>query len=191
MQHSPYPAVLDACVLYPARLRDLLMHLGLAGLYQPKWSDTIQDEWKRNLLKQRSDIKPEVLEQTTTLMNTALPDANVTGFELLIEGLRLPDEDDRHVLATAIRANAEVIVTMNLKDFPPKILAEFDIEALHPDEFISDLFDLNHAAALEAVRQQRIALKNPPMSTDEFLYMLLKQGLPMTVKAIDAYRFMV
>lgn len=86
MKHSPYPVVLDACVLYPARLRDLLMHLGLAGLYQPKWSDTIQDEWKRNLLKQRSDIKPEMLEHTTALMNRGLPDANVTGFESLIEG---------------------------------------------------------------------------------------------------------
>jgi predicted nucleic acid-binding protein len=191
MKHTPYPVVLDACVLYPARLRDLLMHLGLAGLYQPKWSDTIQNEWKRNLLKQRPDIKPEVLEHTTTLMNRALPDANVTGFESLIEGLKLPDKDDRHVLATAIRSNAEVIVTMNLKDFPADVLSEFDIEALHPDEFISDLFDLNHATALEAVRRQRIALKNPPMSTGEFLDMLLKQGLPMTVKALDAYRFII
>ncbi|WP_319940181.1 hypothetical protein [Xenorhabdus littoralis] len=68
---------------------------------------------------------------------------------------------------------------------------EFNIEALHPDEFISDLFDLNHAIALEAVRQQRISLKNPPMSTSEFLDMLLKQGLPMTVKALDAYKFII
>ncbi|WP_232370227.1 hypothetical protein [Xenorhabdus lircayensis] len=80
---------------------------------------------------------------------------------------------------------------MNLKDFPADILGEFDIEALHPDEFISDLFDLNHAIALEAVRQQRMALKNPPMTTDEFIDMLLKQGLPKTVKAIDAYKFMI
>ncbi|OTA14179.1 toxin PIN [Xenorhabdus vietnamensis] len=191
MKHSPYPVVLDACVLYPARLRDLLMHLGLAGLYQPKWSDTIQIEWKRNLLRQRPDIQSEALEHTITLMNKALPDANITGFESLIEGLALPDKDDRHVLATAIRANAEVIVTTNLKDFPANILAEFDIEALHPDEFISDLFDLNHAIALEAVKQQRIALRKPPMSTSEFLDMLLKQGLPMTVKALEAYKFMI
>ncbi|CNF58244.1 PIN domain-containing protein [Yersinia similis] len=191
MKHSPYPVVLDACVLYPARLRDLLMHLGLAGLYQPKWSDTIQDEWRRNLLIQRSDIKPEALVHTTRLMNRALPDANVTGYESLIEGLKLPDRDDRHVLATAIRAKAEVIVTMNLRDFPPDILAEFGIEALHPDEFISDLFDLNHAVALEAVRQQRRSLKNPPMTIDEFLNMLLKQGLPMTLKALDGYRCMI
>lgn len=191
MMHSPYPVVLDACVLYPARLRDLLMHLGLAGMYQPKWSAAIHDEWRRNLLLQRSDIKPDALVRTTNLMNLALPDANVTGFETLIEGVTLPDPDDRHVLAAAIRANAEVIVTLNLKDFPNDVLGVFGIEALHPDDFIADLFDLNHAVALNAVRLQRSALKNPPMTTEEFLDMLLKQGLPMTVKALKDYQFMI
>ncbi|MEA9393623.1 PIN domain-containing protein [Acerihabitans sp. TG2] len=191
MMHSPYPVVLDACVLYPARLRDLLMHLGLAGLYQPKWSAVIHDEWRRNLLLQRNDITPESLARTTDLMNLALPDANVTGFETLIEGISLPDPDDRHVLAAAIRSNADVIVTLNLKDFPSEVLAEYGIEALHPDDFISDLFDLNHSVALNAVRLQRNALKNPPMTTEEFLEMLLKQGLPMTVKALRNYQFMI
>ncbi|QWA13225.1 PIN domain-containing protein [Sodalis ligni] len=191
MMHSPYPVVLDACVLYPARLRDLLMHLGLAGLYQPKWSAVIHDEWRCNLLLQRSDINPEALARTTDLMNLALPDANVTGFETIIEGISLPDPDDRHVLAAAIRSNADVIVTLNLKDFPSGVLAGFGIEALHLDDFISDLFDLNHSVALNAVRLQRNALKNPPMTTEEFLEMLLKQGLPMTVKALRNYQFMI
>src|SRR5471030_1501334 len=123
-------------------------------------------------------------------MNLALPDANVTGFETLIEGISLPDPDDRHVLAAAIRSNADVIVTLNLKDFPSEVLAEFGIEALHPDDFISDLFDLN-SVALNAVRLQRNALKNPPMTTEEFLEMLLKQGLPMAVKALRNYQFMI
>lgn len=191
MMHSPYPVVLDACVLYPARLRDLLMHLGLAGLYQPKWSALIHEEWWRNLLLQRSDINPEALARTTDLMNLALPDANVTGFETLIDGISSPDPNDRHVLATAIRSNADVIVTLNLKDFPSGALAEFGIEALHPDDFVSDLFDLNHSVALNAVRLQRSALKNPPMTTEEFLEMLLKQGLPLTVKALRNYQFMI
>lgn len=187
MRQSPYPVVLDACVLYPARLRDLLMHLGIVGLYQPKWSDSIHEEWCRNLLANRPDIAPEALARTVALMEYALPDARVTGHECLIGGLTLPDSDDRHVLAAAIRAKAEVIVTLNQKDFPAAALAEFDIEALHPDEFISDLFDLNHALALEAVRRQRHSLRHPPMSVDDFLKMLLKQGLPMTVKALEGY----
>ena len=191
MEHSPYPVVLDAFVLYPARLRDLLMHLGLVGLYQPKWTAAIHDEWQRNLLLNRSDLNAATLIHTMDLMNKALPDANVIGYEPLISGLTLPDANDRHVLAAAIRAKAEVIVTLNLKDFPAAILAEFDIESIHPDEFISDLFGLNHAIALQAVKQQRRSLKNPPMSTKDFLDMLLKQGLPMTVKELEGYKSLI
>lgn len=191
MRHSPYPVVLDACVLYPARLRDLLMHLGLKGLYQPKWSRDIHHEWCRNLLKNRTDIQAETLEYTVKLMNQALPDANITGYEYLIEGLTLPDIDDRHVLAAAIRAKAEVIVTLNQKDFPAEFLAPFNIEALHPDEFISDLFDLNHALALEAVRRQRQSLRRPPMAVEDFLAMLLKQGLTRTVKVLEGYELIL
>ncbi|MDB6368761.1 PIN domain-containing protein [Photorhabdus bodei] len=191
MTHSPYPVLLDACVLYPARLRDLLMHLGIAGLYQAKWTDRIQEEWKRNLLQQRPEIPSKALERTIQLMNSAIPDANVTGYESLIAGLTLPDPNDRHVLAAAIRTNAEVIVTFNLKDFPTEGLSALNIEAIHPDEFISDLFDLNHAKALAAVQIQRTVLKSPPMTSDEFLAMLLKLGLPMTVKALEGYKFMI
>lgn len=163
------------------------MHLGIVGLYQPKWSERIHDEWCRNLLANRADIKPEALRRTVELMNMALPDANVSGYETLIDGLTLPDADDRHVLAAAIRAKAEVIVTLNHKDFTGETLASLKIEAMHPDEFISDLFDLNHALSLEAVRRQRQSLRHPPMTVEEFLEMLLKQGLPMTVRAIEGY----
>lgn len=86
MEHSPYPVVLDACVLYPARLRDLLMLLGIAGLYQPKWSAEIHREWCRNLLMNRPDITQAALTRTVELMERALPDARVAGFETLIEG---------------------------------------------------------------------------------------------------------
>ncbi|VUT08314.1 PIN domain-containing protein [Klebsiella spallanzanii] len=191
MRHSPYPVILDACVLYPARLRDLLMHLGIAGLYQPKWSRCIQDEWRRNLIANRPEILPEALQNTVKMMNSALPDANVTGYKGLINDLDLPDPNDRHVLAAAIRAKAEIIVTLNHKDFPPEVLRPFEIETLHPDAFISDLFDLNHALTLEAVRRQRQSLKRPPMTVDEFLEMLLKQGLPMTVKELAPYQYAI
>lgn len=103
------------------------MHLGIAGLYQPKWSRFIHDEWCRNLLINRPDIAPEALRRTVDLMNAALPDANVTGFAGLINGLVLPDPDDRHVLAAAIRAKAEIIVTLNHKDFSAESLLPFEI----------------------------------------------------------------
>lgn len=84
MTHSPYPVVLDACVLYPSLLRDLLMHLGLTGLYQPKWSTIIEDEWQRNLIKGRPDLTSDQIKRVGELMNQAVPDAMVTGFEPLI-----------------------------------------------------------------------------------------------------------
>lgn len=191
MNHSPYPVVLDACVLYPSLLRDLLMRLGIKGLYQPKWTQTIQEEWQRNLLQNRPDITAEQIKRTDALMNQAIPDAMVTGYENLIGSINLPDPDDRHVVAAAVRCNAEVIVTLNLKDFPTSRMVDFDIESLHPDEFISDLFDLNHALALQAVAEQRNSMRKPARSVDEYLAALLRQGLPMTIKAMENYQSML
>lgn len=191
MNHSPYAVVLDACVLYPSILRDVLLSLGLTGLYQPKWTATIQDEWKRNLRTNRPDIAEDQLARTQTLMNKALPDAMVSGFEPLISGITLPDSNDCHVVAAAIRCKAEVIVTMNLKDFPRNLMAEFEIEALHPDEFIMDLFDLNQALVLKAVNAQRASFRQPAMGVTVYLDSLLRQGLPMTVSALDKFRFLI
>lgn len=191
MTHSPYPALLDACVLYPARLRDLLMHLGLCGLYQPKWTAQIHDEWKRNLRANRQDLPAEQLDRVQALMDKAIPDANVTGHEQLVDNIKLPDPDDRHILAAAIIANAEVIVTYNLKDFPFDYLSTFGIEAMHPDDFVSDLIDLNHALALKAISNLRKSLKKPPITADGFLASLSVIEMAKTVKALEDYKFIL
>lgn len=191
MNHTPYPVVLDACVLYPSFLRDLLIRLGLTGLYQPKWSATIEDEWQRNLLANRTDLTPEQIQRTAALMNTAVPDAMITGFESLINSVDLPDVDDRHVVAASVRSNSEIIVTFNLKDFPAPALNAFGIEALHPDDFVMDLFDLNRALVLSAVTTQRSNLRRPPMSVDEYLEALLRQGMAQTVKELSMYRLLI
>jgi len=177
----------DACVLYPAPLRDLLVLLGLCGLYRARWSTDVQEEWKRNLLKNRPDLRPELLTRTCELMDLAIPDAAVTGYDELVPSLDLPDCDDRHVLAAAIRGNAQVIVTFNLKDFPDSVLGGFDIEALHPDDFICDLWDLDRAAVLSCVQKQRRRLKKPPMEAMQYLDMMSRQGLPQIVKALRPY----
>lgn len=191
MNYTPYPVVLDACVLYPSFLRDLLIRLGLTGLYQPKWSATIEDEWQRNLLANRTDLTPEQIQRTAALMNTAVPDAMITGFEPLIDSVDLPDVDDRHVVAASVRSNSEIIVTFNLKDFPAPALNAFGIEALHPDDFVMDLFDLNRAFVLSAVTTQRSNLRRPPMSVDEYLEALLRQGMAQTVKELRMYRLLI
>lgn len=191
MRHSPFTAVYDACVLYPAPLRDLLMWLGLSGLYRARWSAQIHDEWTRNVLKNRQDLTMEQLARTVQFMDRAIPDALVTGHEVLCPGLDLPDPDDRHVLAAAIRCKAEVIVTFNLKDFPSATLEAFDMEPQHPDEFIVDLWDLDQAAVLAAAQKQRASLKTPPMDAQSYLEMMLRQGLPQTVKALKPYELIL
>jgi hypothetical protein len=188
MRQSPFTAVYDACVLYPAPLRDFLMWLGLSGRYRARWSPQIHDEWKRNLLIKRPDLTPEQLDRTSGLMDLAIPDGLVTGHEPLISGLTLPDPDDRHVLAAAIRCNASVIVTFNEKDFPATALAPYGIEAQHPDLFVDNLFDLDQAAVIAAAQRQRAQLKNPPLDVDLYLDVLLRQGLVQTVKALGTYR---
>lgn len=178
MIHSPkFTAVLDACVLYPMPIRDLLLHLASFELYKPKWTNEIQQEWQRNLLKNRVDLKPEQLKRTALEMDKAFPDANVEGYEALVTSFHLPDPDDNHVLAATVRCHAEVIETANQKDFPNEYLAQFDIEAQHPDYFIANLIDLNPKEALKAFQQQVSFLKNPPLSGKEVLAALEKSGL--------------
>src|SRR5438045_1156639 len=133
----PTPTViLDACVLYPAPLRDLLLWLAVTGLYRPRWTEMIHQEWMENLLKARPDLLRDRLERTRDLMNQAVPDCLVLGHEGLINGLSLPDPHDRHVLAAAIHGGAEGIVTYNLADFPATALTAHGILAQHPDDFI-------------------------------------------------------
>jgi hypothetical protein len=108
--------------------------LALTGLFRAKWSNAVHEEWITNLLKNRPDITRQKLERTRRLMDKAALDALVEGYEDLIPSLSLPDKNDRHVLAAAIRGEAQVIVTMNLKDFPNEILQKYEIEAQHPDE---------------------------------------------------------
>jgi hypothetical protein len=188
MRHSNFTAVYDACVLYPAPLRDILMWLGLSGRFRARWSSQIHDEWKRSVLRDRPDLTADQLNRTSSLMDQAIPDALVAGHEALAENLRLPDPGDRHVLAAAIRCGASVIVTFNEKDFPPEALEPFGIEAQHPDLFIDNLFDLDPAAVIAAAQRQRRQLKSPPMTVDAYLDVLLRQGLAQTTQALGGYR---
>ncbi len=139
---SNFTVLYDACVLYPAPLRDLLMHVAMTDLYRAKWTDAIHDEWTRNVLKDRPDLTPEQLQRTRDLMNAHVRDCLVTGYETLIDAITLPDPKDRHVLAAAIRAGADVIVTFNLKDFPENDLKPYGIEAQHPNDFLTFQLDL-------------------------------------------------
>jgi predicted nucleic acid-binding protein len=186
MEH-PVVAVYDANILYPAPLRDLFIRVAQAGLVRAKWTEAIHDEWMSSVLKDNPNLSAERLSRTRTLMNEAIRDCLVTGYEDLIDSLSLPDPDDRHVLAAAIRGGADVIVTCNLKDFPADALARFEIEAQHPDDFLIGLIDLAPGLVCRAVQRQRSGLRNPAKTADELLCTLESQGLPQAVARLRQF----
>ena len=155
-------ALLDANVLYPAGLRDLLLRLADRYLFAPLWSADIHAEWMRSLLADRPDIDAAVLEKTREVMDKHFPDAVVTGYDATAAGLELPDPGDLHVLAAAVRGGADVIVTLNLRDFPADRLAPHALTAKRPDAFIAGLFETDPNAVIAAVRGHRAALRHPP-----------------------------
>ena len=179
-----YTAVLDANVLYPSVLRDLLISLAVSGLYYARWSEQINLEWTRNLKVNRPDIAGKV-DSIKDLMNSAVPDCLVENYEALIPGLNLPDPDDRHVLATAIAGHADAIVTINLKDFPTAVLANYGIKAIHPDEFIANQFEIAPTEVLVTIKMVRSRMKNPPIVVTEFLEMIRKCDLPQTAQQLE------
>lgn len=173
-----YTAVLDACVLYPAPLRDVLLSLASAGLYGARWTAAIQDEWIRNLHAKRPDLDKARLLHTAALMSSAIEDAVIQHYEYLIPTLNLPDPDDRHVLAAAIVGHADAIVTFNRKDFPDDSVARHEIDILHPDDFLVAQYDLDQIRMLSVIKDCRTKLKKPPKSAAEYILTLEQQGLP-------------
>ncbi len=184
---SRFTALYDACVLYPAPLRSLLMYLALTDLFRARWTDAIHEEWMRNVRRDYPDITRPHVERIRDLMNAHVRDCLVTGYEDLVGALTLPDPDDRHVLAAAIRAGANVIVTANLSDFPKETLARYGIEAQHPDEFIMHLIDLAPNVVCSAAKKQREGLKKPPLTVEQYLESLERQGLAQTVAKLRQF----
>jgi predicted nucleic acid-binding protein len=180
----PFTVVYDANVLYPNNVRDLLIRVAQADLVQAKWTEQILDATFHNLKIDRPDLDPVRLDRTRALMNGAIADVLVTGYEPLIEGLCLPDPDDRHVLAAAIKAHAQVIVTENTKDFPAATLSDWSIEAQSADDFVRDLIDLNRQAVYAQVQRMADTWQNPPGTVEDVLNGLEHNGLIGSVAAL-------
>lgn len=163
------------------------MELAAAGLFRAKWSEQIHDEWIRNLLENRDDLTAEQLGRTKDLMNATVPDCLVEGYEDLVPSLTLPDADDRHVLAAAIASSSDAIVTFNLKDFPKATVGKYNIQILHPDDFIFHQFGLNNAGVIIAAQRCRARLRNPQKTAEDYLQTLERQSLPKTVGELREY----
>ena len=169
--------LLDANVLYPSLIRNLLMHCATRGLIAARWTAAIHEEWIRNLHADRPDLSLQRLHRTRRLMEQALPDADVTGYEHLIAELHLPDPDDAHVLAAAIHAEAEWLVTQNLRDFPAEELSRHGIQAVTSDDLMCLLLEHRPEEVQEAFEALRESLKSPSYTRAGLLERLRDVGL--------------
>lgn len=184
---SRYTALLDANVLVPIRLTDLFVQLAVDDLFRAKWSQDIHREWMKTVRRLYPDISLERLERRRAQMDTETRDTLVDGYEIIINSLNLPDEDDRHVLAAAITGRCDVIVTYNLEDFPKVELSKHNIEAQHPDVFLAnhlDLFPGKFCAAVRKIRRRHIRKK---LNVDEYLVSLAELELVATVANLRQY----
>ncbi len=185
MIHSiRFTCVLDTNVFYPLWIRDLLLWFAYHDLYTPKWSKHIFDEWLEVMI--RKGIPEEEALKRTEKVNAAFPDALVENYEPLIATLKLPDNKDKHVLAAAIKTNANLIVTNNLKDFPEAYLSSFGLSAKCADDFFTDIIDLNHEKSIKAFRDLVLAKKNPPYDELEVLDIFRNNGLKDTADYLHA-----
>ena len=176
-----FTAIFDACVLYPAPLRDLLMYLTGSDLFRARWTEQIHEEWMRSLLKNRPDLSQENLARTRRQMDAYVDDCLVTGYASLIDTLQLPDPNDRHVLAAAIKAGASFIVTFNIKDFPPSVLEPYQVKAITPDDFVTRLINEDYHEVLKLIKRQRENMAQPPKTVEQYLATLKQQRLTKTV----------
>jgi predicted nucleic acid-binding protein len=171
-------AVLDANVIFRLRTCSFLLYLAKqGGVFTPIWTDRIEDEWTRNLIKKRQDLLPREVYSRRDQMNVAFPGAKVDGYEALIETVELRDPDDRHVVAAAIASESKVIVTFNLKHFPNSSLRKHGVEAVSPDEFVSRIVTTQPRKVIAAAKEQRCAEQQPKQTAAEYIQSLGRNEL--------------
>jgi predicted nucleic acid-binding protein len=170
---SGFRVVLDACVLVPIVKADLLLTLAQRQVYHPLWSNAILGETKRAILKIRPTMTDDRAQARIDKMNAAFEDALVEGWEPLENCIiGLPDLDDRHVVAAAVRGSAAAIVTDNIKHFPDAALEPWGLHAISSDEFLLDLLDLSSDAVLSSLIEMTDKRRNPPVTTTRLLEIL-------------------
>ncbi|MEI2638833.1 MAG: PIN domain-containing protein [Microthrixaceae bacterium] len=170
--------VLDACVLVPAVSTDTLLRLAERGLYRPHWSELILAETRWALLEIHDGMEDEQIDRRFNHMNLAFEDALVTDWESLEGVVVLPDPDDRHIVAAAMKCGADAIVTANVDDFPYDELNRFGIGVQSLDDFLLDLLDLAPEMVVAAISEQARDTRRPHLTSDEVLNGLRRVGAP-------------
>jgi predicted nucleic acid-binding protein len=173
-------------VLVPAALRDILLRAAGAGLYQVLWSDEILDEVRRTLISQLGRSEDQA-ERLIGVLRQVFPEATVTEFGTLIDQMT-NDPKDRHVVAVAVKSQAGVIVTSNLRDFPASALAPHGIEPLSPDDFLLGLVSQHPQQMIRLITEQASDLKQPPKTVPDILQIIARQAPRFAAWAAKAHR---
>ena len=174
--------------MFSANLRDTLLWPAFARIYKARFTNQIHEEWIHAVLRQRPHLTRGPLETTRDLMNSKIPNALVVNYEPLIDGLQLPDANDRHVLAAAIHAGCDRIITWNIADFPASTLEVHGLKTQTPDEFLCELLRDFPQDMLDSLKRQRTNLNRPPLAVEQFIENLRKQNLPKFVELIEAHK---
>ncbi|GAA1171712.1 PIN domain-containing protein [Nesterenkonia xinjiangensis] len=160
------PVLVDACVLIPMPTTDLMMRMADARHFRLLWSQDILEEVEKNLVTQLR-LSPEAARRRVSAMREHFPDAMVEDYANLIPAMT-NEEKDRHVLAAAIRANAELIVTSNTKDFPVTSVGPYEIDVRTPDDFLLDQLDLHPDDVLQITFDIVAQMQNPSMTLEGY-----------------------
>jgi predicted nucleic acid-binding protein len=174
LEPAVFPVLLDSCVLYPYELRDLLLEIAHEHLYRVHWSPQILEDTVRNLLADARSTQ-EKASRFCAAMERAFPEALVEPPPGLADQLGC-DPGDRHVLAAAIAAKAEVIVTLNVRHFPTEVLEPLGIEAVTPDQFLCNLLDLDPGAMHGCLETIAARQRNPARTAQALLQILSRQA---------------
>ena len=189
-QPSPYTAFLDATVLFSVFTSNLLLFLSETDLFQVRWSEDVHTEWINARLRRYPDTNRTALENKRRQMDIIFPEALVLGYESLIDQFNLPDINDRHVVAAADKAKADVIITNNIDDFPEESLP-IGLIAQTADDFIVNQFYLtsksSRLVAIAFIRHKKNLTKSRP--TWKQYFTKLQLILPKTFNSANTPDF--
>lgn len=175
---SRFCVLLDACVLVPISLADTLLRLAEADLFRPLWSARLLDEMQSAIEAVHPELAEGAARRRRDQMETFFEDALVEGWEPLETSVLLPDPDDRHAVAAALAGRADLIVTGNVKDFPPATLGTWDLEVQSPDDFLLNQLDLDPDRVMHALQRQVDAARNPRITLPVLVASLARAGAP-------------
>jgi hypothetical protein len=187
-----FTAFVDACTLAGALKRNMLLSLAEADFFRIRWSAPVLEETQRAiasmLTKKGVADAEERAARAIAAMRRAFADADVAGFEpLLSVCVGLPDPNDAHVIAAALKTQAAVIVTDNIKDFPSALLSGLNLEARTADTFIADTIALDTGRAVAAIRTMRRRLNRPEKTAETLLLDMEANSLTETVDVLRTH----